>query len=112
MHLNNQVASQSLVFLLASLWKHINRECRLQLAILFLLMIVASFAELLSLGATIPFLGVLTVPHLVFDYPVLQPLIRSFVADNGCFYSSVHTLICDSCGIIVDAVSTRFLYCS
>jgi ABC-type multidrug transport system fused ATPase/permease subunit len=40
-------------------------------------MILASFAEILSIGAVLPFLGVLTAPQRVFEHPAAQPLIQS-----------------------------------
>jgi ATP-binding cassette, subfamily B, bacterial PglK len=39
-------------------------------------MLLASFAEVISIGAVLPFLGVLTAPVLVFEHPVAQPIIR------------------------------------
>jgi ABC-type multidrug transport system fused ATPase/permease subunit len=39
-------------------------------------MIIASFAEILSIGAVLPFLGVLTAPDLVFEHPAAQPIIQ------------------------------------
>jgi len=40
-------------------------------------MILASFAEILSIGAVLPFLGVLTVPARVFEHPAIQPFIQA-----------------------------------
>ena len=39
-------------------------------------MIVASFAEVVSIGAVLPFLGVLTAPEPVFQHPLSQPLVK------------------------------------
>ena len=39
-------------------------------------MLFASFAELASIGAVIPFLGVLTSPNWLFENPLAQPLIK------------------------------------
>jgi len=38
-------------------------------------MIVASFAEIISIGAVIPFLAVLTAPERIFQLPIAQPVI-------------------------------------
>lgn len=40
-------------------------------------MILASFAEILSIGSVLPFLGVLTAPGHVFEHPAAQPLIQT-----------------------------------
>jgi ABC-type bacteriocin/lantibiotic exporter with double-glycine peptidase domain len=39
-------------------------------------MILASFAEIVSIGAVLPFLGVLTSPGHIFAHPAAQPLIQ------------------------------------
>lgn len=62
--------------LLARLWLHIEAKRRVQLAALFMLMCAVSFAEIVSIGAVLPFLGALTSPERVFNHPIAQPLIR------------------------------------
>jgi ATP-binding cassette subfamily B protein len=48
-----------------------------QFGFLFLLMILASFAEAVSIGAVLPFLSVLTAPEQVFGHPLAQPLVQA-----------------------------------
>ena len=62
---------QSLVQILRRLWPHIDRHRRFQLGLLLILMILASLAELISIGAIIPFLGILSTPERLNDYPLL-----------------------------------------
>ena len=69
--------SQPMVKLLARLWRHIRLRRRKQFGLLLVLMILASFAEIVSIGAVLPFLGVLTAPSLIFEHPTLQPLIQA-----------------------------------
>ena len=38
-------------------------------------MVTASFAEMLSIGATLPFLGVLTSPERIYNHHLMQPII-------------------------------------
>lgn len=45
--------------------------------LLLVLMIIASFAEILSIGAVLPFLGMLTAPGRVFEHPATQPFIQT-----------------------------------
>jgi len=63
--------------LLQRLWRHINPRRRKQFALLFVLMFMASFAEILSIGALMPFLGVLTMPEQIFDHATAQPFIQA-----------------------------------
>jgi ABC-type multidrug transport system fused ATPase/permease subunit len=68
--------SLALSKLLPRLWRHVSIRRRVQLGLLFVLMLCVSFAELFSIGAILPFLGVLTSPDTVFEHALAQPLIR------------------------------------
>lgn len=61
---------------LIRLWHHISPRRRAQFGILLILMLLASFAEILSIGAVLPFLGVLTDPTHVFEHPMAQPIVQ------------------------------------
>ena len=65
-----------MIYLLRRLWKHINPRRRLQFMLLLALMIFSSFFEVLSIGAVIPFLAVLTAPERIFTYSGMQPVIQ------------------------------------
>ena len=67
----------TLLQLLRRLWVHITPMRRGQLGLLFILMILSSFAEVISIGAVVPFLGVLTAPDQIFAHPMSQPLIQA-----------------------------------
>ena len=41
-------------------------------------MVLTSFLEIISLGAVIPFLGVLTAPEYIYSHPYAQPIIPIF----------------------------------
>lgn len=69
--------SQDIITLLKRLWRHISRRRRRQFQLLLVLMVVASFAEILSIGAVVPFLGVITAPERIFDLPAAQLLIQA-----------------------------------
>lgn len=66
------------ITLIQGFWAHLAKRRKRQLAMLLVLMILASFAEVLSLGAVLPFLGALTTPDIIFNYPDIQPAIRFF----------------------------------
>ena len=65
------------IALLRRLWHHIDPRRSGQFGLLLLLMLVASFAEIVSIGAVLPFLGVLTAPERVFEHAAAQPLIQA-----------------------------------
>jgi ABC-type multidrug transport system fused ATPase/permease subunit len=66
----------SILVQIRSLWHHLSLARRRQLWVLFLLMIVASFAEVVTIGAVLPFLGVLTSPEKIFALELSQPFIQ------------------------------------
>ena len=68
--------SQDINKLLSRLWHHLSRRRRVQFGLLLVLMVIASFAEILSIGAILPFLAVLTAPNSIFLHPNAQPIIQ------------------------------------
>ena len=71
------VPNNSIVELLYRLWFHVSMRRRRQLGLLSVLMVLASLAEILSIGAVLPFLSVLTAPEKVFVHVAAQPLINT-----------------------------------
>ena len=69
--------TQPIPQLLHRLWHHISPRRRGQFALLLVLMILASFAEILSIGAVLPFLAILTDPARVFAHPSAQPIVEA-----------------------------------
>lgn len=61
----------SLQYLLVRLWCCIGRRRQRQFAILMLLTLASTFAEVVSLGMVLPFLSILIVPEKVFNYPLI-----------------------------------------
>jgi len=70
------VTHMSIANLVRGFWGHLSPRRKRQLSLLMLLMVFSSFAEVLSLGAVLPFLGVLTTPEKIFGLPVLQPILQ------------------------------------
>lgn len=65
----------TLMQLARGFWEHLTARRKRQLIVLLVLMILASFAEVLSLGTVLPFLGVLTQPEIVFAHSAIQPML-------------------------------------
>lgn len=63
---------------IGSLWGHLQRRRQNQFAILLGLMLLASAAEMISIGAVLPFLGVLIDPARVFVHPAAKSFIALF----------------------------------
>jgi ABC-type multidrug transport system fused ATPase/permease subunit len=63
---------------LARLWQHLSRRRRRQFMLILGLMIMSAFAEVISLGAVLPFLGVLIAPDRLFSQPFVADLAHAW----------------------------------
>jgi len=62
--------------MLVELWGYISKRRQKQFYLIIVLMVVASFAEVISLGIVIPFLGVLAMPEQVYQHQFIQPIVQ------------------------------------
>jgi ATP-binding cassette subfamily B protein len=60
--------------LLLGIWGHLSRRRRIQLGLLLVMMLASGGAELVSLGAVLPFLAVLSDPERLWQQPLVQAL--------------------------------------
>jgi ABC-type multidrug transport system fused ATPase/permease subunit len=60
--------------LLLGIWGHLSRRRRIQLGLLLVVMLASAGAELVSLGAVLPFLAALSDPEQVWQQPLVQSL--------------------------------------
>jgi len=58
------------------LWRHLSEQRKRQFWLLNILMIFASLSEVISIGAVLPFLGVITAPEKVYQHQLMQPVIQ------------------------------------
>lgn len=68
---------ESLTRLGVRLWRHFTPWRRLQCGGLTVLMVLASIAEVLSISAVLPFLGVLMAPERMFRHRLAQPVVEA-----------------------------------
>ncbi len=74
MQIGSAPAPQSTRTLLLGIWGHLSGRRAFQLGLLVLVMLASGGAELLSLGAVLPFLTVLTNPDQLWQQPLVQEL--------------------------------------
>ena len=70
--LKNLVLRSSTIDLLAGIYSHISHRRRIQLLLLLIVMLASAVAELLSLGAVLPFLAALSDIDRLWDKPQIQ----------------------------------------
>jgi ABC-type multidrug transport system fused ATPase/permease subunit len=68
----------SVANLLIRLWHHLSRRRKNQFFMLTGLMLVSSIAEVVSLGAVLPFLGILVAPDKVFGHDLLFKIFQAW----------------------------------
>jgi ATP-binding cassette, subfamily B, bacterial PglK len=68
------IPAASLPNLLLRLWRHITQRRQRQFVLVMSLMLVSAFAEVVSLGAVLPFLGILVAPDRVFSHPIVADM--------------------------------------
>ncbi len=61
---------------IAILWRHLSKRRQKQFSLLLILMILAMFAEIISIGALLPFIGILTAQEQVYQHSLMQPVIQ------------------------------------
>ena len=69
---------EGLFSLLLQLFRYISKRRQHQYILLLGLMLISSFAEVISLGAVVPFIGILTQPEKVFQYKVVAEIAKLF----------------------------------
>lgn len=76
--MKNTSVTGGLLNLLARLWHHLSKHRQHQLMLLLGMMVVSMFAEVISLGTVLPFLGVLISPDEVFQRPIVASMAQTF----------------------------------
>jgi ABC-type multidrug transport system fused ATPase/permease subunit len=64
--------------LLLRLWRHLGLRRRRQFGLLMGLMLVSAFAEVVSLGSVLPFIGILIAPERVFSHPIVADVAQAW----------------------------------
>ena len=69
--------------LLRRLWDHLTGRRKRQVALLAVLILLSAFAETVSLGAVLPFLGILTSPQRVLKFQIVVRLMHVWGIDSA-----------------------------
>jgi ATP-binding cassette subfamily B protein len=62
--------------LLARLWQQFNRRRRIEIGFLLVLVMLGALADVITVGAVLPFLGVLIAPERVLEQPLIGAALR------------------------------------
>jgi ATP-binding cassette subfamily B protein len=64
--------------LLIRLWRHLSKRRQRQIGLLLVLMLASALSEAISLGAVLPFIGILTAPEKVFNNAFVKSVCQAF----------------------------------
>ena len=105
--------------LLVRLGHHLSRRRRRQFLLLMGLMLVSAFAEVVSLGAVLPFLSIIVAPERVFDHPIFADVVLAWGITSAdqlvlpfTVAFMVAALIAGAIRILLLWVSTRLAFAS
>mgnify|MGYP006250015405 FL=1 len=96
--------------MLRSLWNHLSERKQKQFVLMQIFIVIASFFEMASLGAVVPFLTVLSDPEPVFQYEYLQTFIKFFEISDASQLAFPITLIFVSLIILSALVRLTLLW--
>ena len=68
------IPAATLSNLLVTLWHHLSARRQRQSGLLMVLILASAFAEVISLGAVLPFLGILVAPEKVFSHHIVADM--------------------------------------
>jgi len=74
----NKMSWSDVISISSSLYRQVSDRRRRQFFWLFILTIIGSITEVISLGALVPFLGALTQPNVVLEYSLVKILLEYF----------------------------------
>jgi len=105
-------STQSMTTLFQRLWAHVTPRRKGQFGLLLVLMIVASFTEIISIGAVLPFLAALTAPERIFQFPAMQPFIGALRINSASQLLLPLTIIFGVAALISGGVRLFLLWAS
>jgi ATP-binding cassette, subfamily B, bacterial PglK len=102
----------SLLTLLGQFWLKISSRRKKQFGLLLALMLIVSLAEVISIGAALPFLGALTASDQLYRSQVMQPLIQIFEISQPSQLILPLTLLFGFAALIAGAMRLFMLWAS
>ena len=108
---------ENLTTSILELWKHLTVKRRFQFKLLLILMMIASIAEMFTITAVLPFLGVIATPELFFDNPYVKPVNELLNLESSedlkmfiTIAFIVTALLAGAIRVILLSVSTKLLF--
>jgi ATP-binding cassette, subfamily B, bacterial PglK len=98
--------------MIKNLWHHLSHKRKTQFFLLLILMIISAVMEIVSIGAVIPFLSVLTAPEKIYQHDLAQPIIQILQITDASQLLLPLTILFISLTIISATIRLFLLYVS
>jgi ATP-binding cassette subfamily B protein len=108
--MNAIVPTPGLANLLSSLWSHLSLRRRHQFRVLTVLMLLSAFAEVISISAVLPFLGVLLQPDRVLKYRLVARAAHAWGITSGDQLVLPMTFAFATAAVVAGAIRTLMLW--
>lgn len=102
---------------LCILWSYLSKTRRFQCLLLILFMLVSAIAEVMSIGALLPFLSTLAAPEKVFAQPFVQEIAHNFGIENAdqllkplTIFFVIAAIIAGAVRLLLLWITTRFVF--
>ena len=92
------------------LWNHLPKVRQKQFYLLVVLMVLSSLFEIISVGAVLPFLGVLTAPDQIYQHQLMQPFILFLGLTNSSQLILPLTIVFIAAALAAGAIRLILLY--
>lgn len=98
--------------LLHRLWRHLSRRRKQQFGLLLVLTLASAIAEVVSLGAVIPFLNVLIAPDRTLSIPIVDRVAQSWGINSDTDLMLALTLMFVAAALVAGALRLLLLWAS
>jgi ATP-binding cassette subfamily B protein len=94
------------------LWAKTKNRRRVQMKLLFLLMLVTAFFEILSIGSIIPFLAAITDPSIITKYDFIENILISLNINTQREFIKIFTIVFCIAAVLASFMRLILLYSS
>lgn len=96
--------------MIRTLWKHISKYRKMQFLLILIIMVLASIAEVVSIGLVVPLLSALNSPEQVYQYGSVQPILQMVGITNSAQLIFFITIAFITVSILSGVIRLALLY--
>jgi ATP-binding cassette, subfamily B, bacterial PglK len=110
--MDKSIIKPKLSKLLFHLWCHLDKRRHFQFGLVFCFMLLSALADVVSMGAVLPFIGVLVAPEQVFSHPLMIYVTQFFGINSAKELVLPLTVAFAFTAVATGAIRILLLWCS